>query len=158
MSQRSEDHQEEEMPFPFHASSWGKWYQPACASPSAPWNDVTPCTPVSSYRAQHHHWGLWRLMENGGAYTEEKNWRTMLLGLQSKNEDKKIIKILCFPLWAHTLLSFCSLIFAFRTQWTTSQLSFPRDWQVLYLPRYFLSASLQNHSSLWSGISPLLSM
>lgn len=37
-------------------------------------------------------------MGSGGAYAEVKNWSAMLFGLQNKNEDKKIIKILYFPL------------------------------------------------------------
>lgn len=36
-------------------------------------------------------------MERGEIYEERIKWRVTLLGLQSDNEDKKIIKILYSP-------------------------------------------------------------
>lgn len=50
---------------------------------------------------------------SGEARTEKKIWREVLLGLLSKNEDKKINQILYFPPQSYALLSFLSLIFAF---------------------------------------------
>lgn len=94
-------------------------------------------------------------MKSGKISAEGIKWRVTLLGLQSNNEDKKTIKILYFPAWFNTELHFCSLIFPSPTQRTTQSLSFPRDWQVLYLPRCFLSARLQNHGSPGSGLALL---